>query len=62
MSNPEQDFYDFMEGYCYAFKDLPDGAFTQACQDGVRAWNDEYNDNKNPLSGVLAWMKQSKEI
>jgi len=35
----ENDFFDWMDGYCAAFEDLPDGAWFEACKEAVRAWN-----------------------
>jgi len=50
-------FCQFMDGYCSAFDVLLDGAWFQACHEGVRAWNEEMNDNLDEYEGVMLWLR-----
>ena len=61
MSDSEE-FFQFMDGYCFAFDGLPDGAWLAACQEGVGAWNQEKKEQLDPYDGVMLWIENRKEL
>lgn len=49
-------FFDFMDGFCEAFDDLPDGAWQECCKEGVLEYNKEFKTNIDSHDGWLAWV------
>lgn len=57
--NSPRDFCDFMDGYCDAFDDFPDGAWQSCCMEGVEAFNDWRKTHIDPHDGWLYWVQHS---
>lgn len=55
-----QQFYSFMDGYCDAFDDLPDGAWQSACMEGVKSYNKQFGTRIDPHRGWLAWVTKGE--
>ena len=50
-------FVDWMDGYCEAFDDLPDGAWQSCCENAVEDYNKEHKTNIDPFDGWMHWVK-----
>ena len=53
----DQDFFDFMDGFCMAWENLAPCAHTEACKQGVISWNQETGEHRDPFANVLKWKK-----
>ena len=49
------DFFAWMDGYCEAFEDLPDGAWQAACEGAVAQFNRDHGTRIDPYDGWIAW-------
>ena len=52
----KEEFLAFMDAYCEAFDDLPDGAWQAACEEGVEAFNRVHETAVDTHDGWLVWI------
>jgi hypothetical protein len=53
----ERGFLAWMDGYCEAFDDLPDGARQVACEGAVEHYNNEHKTQLDPFDGWMHWIE-----
>jgi hypothetical protein len=54
------EFTGFMDGYCDAFDDLPDGAWQSCCMEGVESFNEVNKTRIDPHDGWMFWLENRK--
>lgn len=57
-----QGFLSWMDGYCDAFDDLPDGAGQSACETAVGDYNLENGTKLDQYDGWLEWVTARSKV